>query len=331
MLLMPSPQEFPAVAGAIKGGVAGEAGLLPEQAATIRAVTRALGGGNVDIDAVPPMEPERAANVLTSSGLRRQVIQAMVVLSFMEHPPSEDRLHSIQSYATAFDVDEKAVQVYKDYALDHRKRMMLDTFRYMPIAEWERHYAKQEGIGTVARSFLALLGKGESPELTAKFTRLERCPDGSLGRRFWEMYQQQGWPFPGQHGGVPEATTVHDWVHVLSGYAPTPIGEIQVTAFITALSPDPAMFGALLLSLGLYEAGAFALPQFPQAPHGGAMEQPHAPEALADALRRGRLVNTDIMEGVDHWALADEPVADLRERFNIVPKHEPAPTPDPGA
>jgi hypothetical protein len=144
------------------------------------------------------------------------------------------------------------------------------------------------------------------------------------------MYQANGWPFPGERMGVPEATTVHDWVHILAGYAPTPIGEIQVTTFIATCCPDPKLFGAVLLSLGLYEAGAFRLPQFPQAPTGGVMERPHSADALADAVRRGLAVSTDIMEGIDHWALADESVAELRERFHVVAKDEPEPTADPG-
>ena len=331
MILVPTPEIVPFALGGIVGAVAGDDGLLPQQAATLGAMGRVFTGDAVDVAAVAPCSPTEVAAGITDPAQRQQLIQAMVVLAFLEHPPSEVRLANIRRYAEALDVDEGAVKVFGDYTHDHTKRMLLDTMRHMPLADLERDFAKEEGYDVVAKSLLAVLGKGSSPKLAAKFERLESCPEGSVGRKVLEMYQDNGWPFPGQPHGVPEATTVHDWVHVLAGYAPTPKGEVQVNAFISACSPDPRLFGTVILALGLYEAGAFKLPIFPHAPEGGVMEQPGAAEGLADAIRRGLATNTDVMFGIDHWAIADEPVAELRERYNIVPKDEPAPTADPGA
>ncbi len=311
------------------GAVASGDGLSVPQREIIRAVVHVF-GAEVDPASVEPLTPEQAASVVTDPQQRVQLVHAMVVLAFMEHPPSQERERRIARYADAFGIDDSSVRVFHDYAHEHSKRMMFDVFRSMPLAQWERQYAAEEGAPTVVRSLMATVGHGNSPKLTEKYRRLERCPAGSLGQRLWEMYQANHWPLPGEKLGVPESTTVHDWVHVLAGYAPSPIGEIQVTAYISASSPNPRLFGAVLLAIGLYEAGAFRLPQFTSLPQGGVLEQPHAAEALADAIRRGLVVNCDLMEGIDHWALANEQVEALRERFNIIPKHEPAPTPDPG-
>lgn len=330
MIVIPSPDLMHATVGAIIGAVGTNGALLPTQLAVIEAIARVFGAPNLDIGAIDPLTAGDAAIAIADPAARHQVVQAMVVLAFMEHPPSAEHQESIRRYAHALHVEEAAVKVLGDYTHDHTKRMLLDTFRSMPMAEWEKAFAHDEGLATVARSILATFDKGESPKLAAKFHALESCPHDSLGRKLWEMYQANHWPFPGERLGVPEATTVHDWVHVLAGYDPTPLGEIQVTAFIAACCPDPKLFGAVVLALGLYEAGAFKLPQFPAPPSGRVMEQPHAPEALADAIRRGLAVNTDVMEGIDHWALADVPVATLRARFNITDKNEPQPTRDPG-
>jgi hypothetical protein len=329
MLEVPSPETLSASVGALVGAVASADGLSVPQRETIRAVAHVF-GAEVDPASVEPLTPEQAASVVTDPQQRLQLVHAMVMLAFMEHPPSQERERSIARYADAFDIDDSSVRVFHDYAHEQSKRMMFDVFRSMPLAGWERQYATEEGASTVVRSLMATLGHGSSPELTEKFRRLEQCPAGSLGRRLWEMYEANHWPFPGEKLGVPEATTVHDWVHVLAGYAPSPIGEIQVTAYISTSSPNPKLFGAVMLAVGLYEAGAFRLPQFTSLPKGGVLEEPHAAEALADAIQRGLVVNCDLMEGIDHWALANEQVVALRERFNIIAKNEPAPTPDPG-
>lgn len=331
MIVPPDADTIPAAIGAIKGALGGsDEQLLPTQIATLRALAAVFHAPNIDPATTPALEPHSAAEAIVDEQQRHQLIQTMVVLTFMEHPPNEDDQHAIRRYAHAFHVHEDAVGILIDYVHGHTKRMILDTFRSMPMAQWEHAFAKDEGYATVAHSLLATFDKGESPKLAAKFHNLEQCPPASLGRKVWEMYHANGWPFPGERHGVPEATTVHDWVHILSGYPPTPLGEIQVTAFIAACCPDPKLFGAVVLALGLYEAGAFRLPQFPEAPSGGVLETPNAPEALADAIRRGLATNTDVMEGIDHWVVANESVADLRARYGIVAKEEPTPGADPG-
>jgi hypothetical protein len=328
---VPPPELVPVAMGAFNGALAGETGLLDVQTTTMRAVAAALGFPGTDPASFPALSPAEVADAVGDDGLRRQLIQGMVVLAFLEHPPSEDRLRAIKAYAKQLGIDEKTVKIFGDYVHDRTRLMLFDIVRHVPFAEWDRQFAKEEGLGTMIRATLATFDKAEAPEVTAKFRRLESCPEGSLGRKLWEMYEREGWALPGERHAVPEATTVHDWVHVLSGYAPTPIGEIQVTTFMAAGSDDPRIFGTLMLSLGLYEAAAFKPPIFTDKPSGNTMQQPHAPEAFADALRRGLATNEDLLVGIDHWALANEPVAALRERYHVIPKDEPEPTADPGA
>lgn len=327
---VPPPELLPVAMGAFNGAIASESGLLDVQRDTMRAVAAAFGHPGVDPSSFASLSPGEVADAVGDEELRRQLIEGMVVLAFLEHPPSEDRLREIKAYAKALAVDEKTIKIFGDYVHDRTKLMLFDIVRHVPFAEWDRQFAKEEGIATMVRATLATFDKAEAPAVTAKFRRLEHCPDGSLGRKLWEMYEHEGWAFPGERHAVPEATTVHDWVHVLSGYAPTPIGEIQVTTFMAAGSDDPRIFGTLMLSFGLYEAAAFKPPIFSTKPSGGTMQHPHAPEAFADSLRRGLATNEDLLVGIDHWALADEPVEALRERYHVIPKDEPEPTADPG-
>lgn len=329
MFHIPPKELVPVALGAFRGAIETDGTMLETQRETINSIASMFGDNQFDVAEATVLEPDAVAAQMSDPAFRQQLIQAMVVLAFFEHPPSRERSARIAAYARALNVDEKSVRVIHDYAENHMKRMVLDSYRETAVAQWEKAFIKEEGLSTVIKNVLATFHKGEAPKLAAKFTALEQCPPGSLGRKFWEMYSSRKWPFPGQDGGVPEAITVHDWVHILSGYEPNMIGEIQVNAFMAAGSSKPTGFSTMVLALGLYEAGAFKIPNIPQS-EGHVMEEANAPAALADAIRRGSATNEDILEGIDHWALKDESVLELRERFNIVDKDEPTPTVDVG-
>lgn len=329
MIQIPPKELVPVALGAFRGAIETDGTMLETQRETINAIATMFGGTRVDVSDATALEPDAVAMQVSDPAFRQQLIQAMVVMAFFEHPPSRERSARIDAYAKALDVDEKSVRVIHDYAENHMKRMVIDSYRETAVIEWEKAFIKEEGLSTVVKNMLGTFHKGEAPELAAKFTALEHCPPGSLGRKFWEMYSSRKWPFPGQDGGVPEAITVHDWVHILSGYEPNMIGEIQVNAFMAAGSSKPTGFSTMVLALGLYEAGAFKIPNIPQS-EGHVMEEPNAPAALADAIRRGIATNEDLLEGIDHWALKDESVVELRKRFHIIEKDEPTPTVDVG-
>ena len=329
MIQIPPRELIPTALGAFRGAIATDGSMLDSQRATINAIASMFGGDQIDVATVEPLDPQEVATQISDPAFRQQLIQAMVVLAFFEHPPSQERSKLIDSYANGLGIEEKSLRVIRDYAENHMKRMVIDSYRESPVVEWEKAFIKEEGLSTVIKNVLGTFHKGQAPKLAAKFIALEHCPSGSLGRKFWEMYSSRNWPFPGQDGGVPEAITVHDWVHILSGYAPNMIGEIQVNAFMAAGSSQPTGFSTMVLALGLYEAGAFKIPNIPQSA-GHVMEEPNSPLALADALRRGIATNVDTLEGIDHWALKDESVVSLREHFNIIEKDEPTPTVDVG-
>jgi hypothetical protein len=329
MLRIPPAAALPDMIAALVGAVGSDGRLLPVQRETVQAVCAVYGHPDIAAWLGRSLSPAEAALAITDPALREQLVHAMVVLAFYEHPATPERSRHIDAYARALGVRDHVAAIYRDYANEHFRRMVFDIARQAPFAQWERQFAHQEGLVTAARGMLATFDVAEAPAVADKFRRLEQCPAGSLGRKVWQMYRREGWLFPGERGAVPEGASMHDWVHVLAGYPPTPLGEIQVTTFMAAASPNPHVMGLVMLALGLFEAGAVSM--FNAHPQGRTMQQPHAPAALADSLRRGLAVNCDLLEGIDHWALANEPVSALRERFDVVPKQEPTPGADPGA
>ena len=123
-------------------------------------------------------------------------------------------------------------------------------------------------------------------------------------------------------------TTHHDWVHVAAGYEATPIGEIQVTAFMAAQMPDDTALSVLFFAWSVYESGMLKVPLSPGAV-GTIGSDPVNGQQVADALRRGGESGVDLLD-LDHWDHAQRPLAEIREEFNIGPKRVEGPDSAPG-
>jgi hypothetical protein len=168
----------------------------------------------------------------------------------------------------------------------------------------------------------------DDPALAERWAALGALPVGTLGRRVWEMYQARGFEFPGLPGSAPPLLAQHDWVHVLADYGTTVESELEVFALIARANDDMRGFSLLAMVISLFEtgylrtgAGLFeANPGHLSAGRGVAVR-------MADAMRRGALCtdrttgndSVDFMR-LDWFEVADEPLDDIRARFNVVPK-----------
>ncbi len=122
---------------------------------------------------------------------------------------------------------------------------------------------------------------------------------------------------------MPMLTTQHDWVHVASGYEATPIGEIQVSAFMAAQMLEDTALSILFFAWSIYESGMLKVPLSPGAV-GTIGSDPVNAHQVADALRRGSESGVDLLD-LDHWAHAHRPLAEIRDEFDIGPKRVPGP------
>lgn len=118
----------------------------------------------------------------------------------------------------------------------------------------------------------------------------------------------------------------HDWVHVLVAYGTKVESELEVFAFIARANDDPLGFPLLAMVVSLFETGYLARGAglFEASP--GQLSRDGMAARVADAMRRGALSHG--LEGapdvdflaLDWFALADQPLDDLRRRFNIESK-----------
>ena len=161
----------------------------------------------------------------------------------------------------------------------------------------------------------------DDPELLAQWHALEDCPTGSLGRYIWEYYQGRGFIFTGQKGSVNPSIAQHDWIHLLCDYNTTIEGELEVFSFIGSAIPDINGFSFLVAIVSLFETGRL------ESWGGGVLNAdkghldiPGMPERVADAIRRGRVCNRDVMYGIDYFQYKNMPIDDVRQHLGIAPK-----------
>ncbi len=121
--------------------------------------------------------------------------------------------------------------------------------------------------------------------------------------------------------------------HVIAGYEPTGPGEIALGAFKLAMLDDEANWMAFMANLLIHEAGLMKhgsesqfVPYggeiYPAVGRQGALDLPGAADLLAEVLERGAACSTEFSR-IDHIALATVPLAEVRERFNVLPMAHP--------
>ena len=161
----------------------------------------------------------------------------------------------------------------------------------------------------------------DDPKLLRQWQDLENCDKGTLGRNIWEYYQGRGFTFTGQKGSVNPTIAQHDWIHLLCDFNTTIEGELEVFSFIGSAIPDIKGFSFLIAIVSLFETGRL------ESWGGGVLnadrghlDLPGMPERVADAIRRGRICNRDVMYGIDYFDYKDLEIELVRKKLNIVSK-----------
>jgi len=327
MFHRPRPELTVTCLRGVRSGAAAPDGLTDVQSSMVAAMAGRVFAHPVDPAALELIDPAALAAAVSDPALRHQLVAAMLSLSLMAHPPDPDGPDRIATYARALDVDEGMLAATRRYVEGHRRWMLFDFARHSAFPILLKREAGERGVLPLVRQIGALKGVSEDAGLVDRFRTLERYPAGSWGRALWDFYELEQWPLPGAKGAVPQATSEHDWVHVLSGYPPTALGEIQVTAFMAANAPEDVALSIMFLAMGVYETGAIDIPLGPS--HVGTLAStPDGPAQLADALRRGAACSVDSLL-MDHWANAERPLAEVREEFGVGPKHLPGEDPVP--
>lgn len=283
-----------------------------------------LFGITVDPETVVPMEAGEVAEQITDPALRRRIVQGIVTLELLEDPIRPTLATHVRRFARTLGVDEPMVAAAKHAARGQMALMYADIQRSSYYTEETAHEIMHGHFWRLIRSKCAYSNIAPSRAIERKWASLADMPDGSWGRATAEFYRVHKFPIPGARRGIGEIGAHHDFVHVLADYPPDPEGEIDVFSFIAASMSDPKGFVQLVMTLGLFQNATITHVAGKKVVLAtkGALATPGAPARFADGLSRGARCKVDAL-GIDHFAVAAEPLDAVRERFGVVPRADP--------
>jgi hypothetical protein len=152
-------------------------------------------------------------------------------------------------------------------------------------------------------------------KVLAQYQRYQEMDDGIFGKVMTDYYRDNHFPLPGTAGAVfSNMLKFHDMHHVLSGYPTTPLGETCVIGFADGMA-DADLGKSLIGYVAQFQVGL----QFDKGLD--PWRNQFDPELVIHAFERGGNcnVNFDTFD-FDFTDLLEEPLDDVRERFNISPE-----------
>lgn len=307
------PEQAPLLAAAALGACRLPSGWpSPTQPELLTVLFERLLGVAVDLERLVPAQPEQVAAALPDPEQRRELIELLVLLELLCRPIPSALQRSIERWAKALAVADQVLVLARDLSRRSQAIATADFYRLNWIGEGDPqqdpHFqALLEHYGTAA---YALTVEPDPVELR-RWQALARCPAGSLGRGLWDFYQQRGFRLPGEVGAANAALAHHDWVHLLAGYDTTPIGELEVTAFMAAASRSRGAMLGFLGAVSIYETGLLRSVVL-GSDYARTLSAPGAVERVAAAIQRGATCRVDPLCDVDYFALADQPLTQIR-------------------
>lgn len=279
---------------------------------------RDLLGCDRDPATVDPVTPAEARAALPHPSQRREFLDVLLFLEICLSPVPSHVQVALQAWADGLDVHGETLFFARELA-QHRHQAASERF-YRRNWVGRRLQSEPDFIEHCRRYGLRAyaLTVEPDPQREERWSDLQHCADGSLGRAVWQCFQSCGFALPGQAGAINEVIAWHDWVHVITGYSVEPLGEILNAGFIAAAS---SCAGATLFFFGivsLFETGEMASQLIHGQPLGALSRHPQGPSRLAEALSRGRRCPVDPL-AVDYFAMAERPLQDVRREWLLAP------------
>jgi hypothetical protein len=316
----------------VAAAVTPDGGLTALQHLLIEALFPAMTGHRVEVSPHERMTPAELGSVLARRNLafRSRGVQVMLLCALVLRPLPRDVVERLRSFAEELEVDDALIDVALRFADGALGLAAADFERNGYTADWSpRDVGELHTSVQLSQPWDVAVA---DPALAARWEALGELPEGSLGRRVWELYRARGFSFPGSPGSAPPLLAQHDWVHVLAGYGTTVASELEVFALIARANNDMRAFSLLAMVVSLFETGYLRAGAglFESSP-GVLSGEAGMAVRIGDAMYRGartRDVETladsiDFLR-IDWFELAHLPVEEVRSRFSLPPVSDAA-------
>jgi hypothetical protein len=313
------PQQAPLLAAAIVGACRLEGNWpTPLQPQLLQVLFENLLGYKADFHTLAPARSDDVAAAMPSPEQRHELVELMVLLELLCRPIPAPLRGSVERWAADLGVDDNGLLLVRDLAAEAKARATADFYRLNWIGDGDPqddpHF--QELLTHYGTAAYALTVEAD-PTITARWQALADCPAGSLGQALHGFYQDRGFSLPGVVGAGNEALAHHDWIHVITGYGTTPLGEMQVTGFMAAASPSPGAMLGFLGAVCIWETGLLRSVVVTPSHH-TSLADAGSCEQLAAAIARGSRCKVDPLVGIDYFSIADRPLEAIRHDWGLL-------------
>lgn len=305
-----SARELPLVLRSLIAVAANPEVLTPREQQFLEIVA-ALHEGYPD-EAAPSATPYQVAQSIPQKHHRRRLLQMAIVMAMVDGETTPQQQQALRLLSKALAVHEQGLQVIQEAVSGHQRLAQFQMMRRM-MSQIVVPALHEEGIAGVKKIVASLFFKGgEDPAIAHQYHQLGQLPEGTLGHTFWQHYTQNGFPFPGEAGGIPERLVFHDLGHILSGYDTTPQDEIQQGAFQAGFIRKDG-FAFLLFVILQFHWNIKITPIAD--PAQGLFDIP----LVLHALQRGAACSVDLSDHWNFWEVMDLPLDVIRDRYHIPP------------
>lgn len=298
---------------------AAEGEIKPPTQRLIDAGRRAFAMAPVSLAHAEPISPEDLAAAVVRPEMRRQVVEGLIIASLSAGPPSVAQTAKLREFANALGLDGPELKTIE--RLSHKQLLI---YRYCVLRNnhlgdaLKTEYAKV-GLVETGRELLRLKGIGEDAALAAEYRAWNQLAEGTLGYHVYHHYNDNGFSFPGEPGGFPEAAMFHDFGHVLSGYNTTPAGETLVTGFQSGYRegrPTGGIFSAIM-GISIFSTGVDIVPGSVPTEEGKIGD---VADRYIESTNRGAAMTVDLSDDWDFKPYVALPIDEARAKLGIPPK-----------
>jgi len=267
---------------------------------------------DIDFEHHPPIDAANAVRQLHSANERKELLELLIAFEMLCSPIPESLSNAIDDWAKVLQCETDVLELSRDLARNAIAQATSDFYRHNWIGEGNHQEdpAFQQLVQQYGNHAYGLCVQ-EDPKEFAKWDNLKNCPEGSLGRHLWDFYQQRGFKLPGQIGAGNASLAHHDWIHLIAEYDTTPVGELEVTAFMASSSQFHGVTLGFIGAISILETGLlhsfYGADKF-----GKALSSADGIDRLARAIQRGQSCRVDPLLDIDYFAVADRPLKEIR-------------------
>ena len=269
----------------------------------------------IDFSSHPGIDVETVAVLLKQPSERQELLELLIAFEMLCNPIPGTLSRAIDHWAKGLNIHSEILTLARELADNSIAQATTDFYRCNWIGEGDdqsdpvfQDLLKQYGDHAYGLCVTA------DPDEFARWDKLKNCSRGSLGRSLWEFYHSRGFKLPGELGAGNAALAHHDWIHLIAGYDTTPIGELEVTAFMASSSRSEGATLGFIGAISILETGLlhsfYGADKF-----GRALSSDDGIERVAQAISRGKACKVDPLVGLDYFKLADTPLAEIQSSW----------------